>query len=386
MRLEQRDSFSWELESTVESVSGSTVFLSESVFYPESGGQMADHGMLEHSGGVARVIDVQLVDGRVAHTVEGELPAPGAKVLGRVDGARRREHMSLHTAQHMLSKAFADLERETVSARLGESAATIDTDVPIPLELAREAEERVQAVVDEDREIRTLYPSEAELAAMRLRRTPKVTSGIRIIEVDGFDLTPCGGTHCTRTAQVGLVHVTDVQSHKGGSRITFVSGARARRYLLEHSAALRAIAEGFKCPPDEVSAAVEKLETQLRTTREALGVARAGWANAIVAGVGDDPVIVRTFSGLDRDTLRAVATKLAKGGRVVALSSIEADAQHVIIARGDESSVDCGKALREVAESLGGGGGGRPEKAEGRISADADWTVVARYIGGIEER
>lgn len=380
MRLEQRDSFLWELETRVESVHGAGVVLRESVFYPESGGQMADHGVLEHSGGVARVIDVQLVDGRVVHTIEGDVPGQGSKVTGRIDGARRREHMSLHTAQHMLSCALADIGRETVSARLGESAATIDTDQPVSMDEAREAADRVQAIVDEDREIRTLYPSSDELAAMKLRRMPKVTTGIRIIEVDGFDTTPCGGTHCTRTAQVGLVHVTDVQSHKGGSRITFVSGPRARRYLLQHSALLRSVADGFKCPPDEVSAAVEKQEAQLRAAREALGVARAGWASAIVAGVGDEPVIVRTFSGLDRDTLRAVATKLATGSRVVALSSVEGDAQHVIIARGEESSVDCGNVLREVAKALGGGGGGRPEKAEGRVPVDADWSIVAEKL------
>lgn len=379
-RLEQSDSFLWEFESDVLETQGNVITLRESAFYPESGGQMADHGVLEHANGVARVVDVQLMDGRVAHTIEGAVPPVGSKVAGRIDGARRHEHMSLHTAQHMLSRALAEVGRHTVSARLGESAATIDTDQPTSLQEARDAAERVQAVVDADREIRTLYPSPPELAAMKLRRAPKVEEGIRIIEVDGFDLTPCGGTHCTRTAQVGLVHVTDVQSYKGGSRITFVSGPRARRYLLQHSTMLRAVAEGFKCPPDEVGAAVEKSETQLRAAREALGVARAGWASAIVSGVGDAPVVVQTFSGLDRDTLRTVATKLATGSRVIALSSLEGGAQHVIIARGEESSVDCGKVLREVAKTLGGGGGGRPEKAEGRVPVDADWSVVAKKL------
>ena len=376
MRLEQRDSFLWSFESEVVDIAGDRLFLSESAFYPESGGQMADHGVLEHAAGVARVVDVQLVDGRVAHAIEGEAPPIGAKVAGRIEGARRREHMSLHTAQHMLSRALADEGFETVSARLGESAATIDTDRALTHEVAREAAERVQGVVDEDREIRTLYPNADELAAMKLRRTPKVTQGIRIIEVAGFDLTPCGGTHCTRTAQVGLVHVTDVQSYKGGSRVTFVSGSRSRRWLLAHSAALRDLAARFKCPPEEVMAAVEKQDAQLRASREALGVARAGWASAIVAGVGEAPLIVETFTGLDRDTLRSVATKLATGSRVVALSSIEGDAQHVIVARGEASSVDCGKVLREVAKTLGGSGGGRPEKAEGRVPVEGDWRAA----------
>ncbi len=376
MRLEQRDSFLWEFDTTVVRVDGDVVFLDASAFYPESGGQMADHGVLEHSGGTARVIDVQLVDGKVAHRVEGDIP--NGTVHAKVDGARRREHMSLHTGQHLLSKALFDVGAETVSARLGETAATIDTDQPVTLKTARACAERVQAVVDEDRVIRTLYPNAEQLSALSLRRAPKVQDGIRIIDVDGFDQTPCGGTHCTRTGQVGLVHVTDVQSHKGGSRITFVAGSRSRRYLLQHSDALRSLGQHLKCPPMEVAAAVTKLERQLREARESLGVARTGWANAIVSTFESTALVVHTFEGLDRDTLRSVASKLAQGSRLVALSSIEGGAQHTIIARGPDADVNCGALLREVAKQLGGGGGGRPEKAEGRVQADANWVAAVQ--------
>src|SRR5262249_3425100 len=161
---------------------------------------------------------------------------------GTIDRARRRVHMALHTGQHTLSRALVDVARaDTVSSRLGETACTIDVDQAQVAErdLAR-AEDLVNSIIDADAPVRAFLPEPGELAALPLRRPPKVETDIRIVAVGEFDYSPCGGTHCLRTAQVGFVSVTGVERYKGKIRITFAAGRRARAELAGHASVLQA--------------------------------------------------------------------------------------------------------------------------------------------------
>ncbi|MEM1417494.1 MAG: DHHA1 domain-containing protein, partial [Myxococcota bacterium] len=198
-----------------------------------------------------------------------------------------------------------------------------------------------------------------------------------------FDVTPCGGTHCTRTAQVGPIRLLDAQKHRGGLRVTFTCGRRTRRVLYGEANALRELARRFSCAPTDVPDAVRKLDRQLKDVRDALGSARAGWAEALAEALakdGSDP-LVRVLEGLDRDALRGVAMRLAQGSRLVALAAPGADGLAVVIARGAEGEEDCGALLRAITAEAGGGGGGRPARAEGKLPAGADWpTLVSRAL------
>ncbi|HZI05353.1 MAG TPA: alanyl-tRNA editing protein, partial [Archangium sp.] len=195
-----------------------SVVLDRSAFYPEAGGQMADRGVL--GGRVLR--DVQVDDAGVVHHVlelpEGTgLPEVGAELSGELDRVRRRTHMALHTGQHMLSRALVDVANaHTVSSRLGETLCTIDVDLDVLDERrVAEAEALVNSIIDDDIVIRAFFPTPEELAALPLRRAPKVTDNIRVIQMGDFDVSPCGGTHCTRSAQVGMVRVLGVERYKG---------------------------------------------------------------------------------------------------------------------------------------------------------------------------
>jgi alanyl-tRNA synthetase len=249
-----------------------SVVLDRTAFYPEAGGQMADRGRL----GGAEVLDVQVDDaGVVHHILAGDLNdvAPvGSEVAGEIDRERRRAHMSLHTGQHMLSRALLDVAgAATVSSRLGESVCTVDVDAArLPDADVARAEELTNAVIDDDVVIRTWFPDAAELAALPLRREPKVDKEVRIVAVGDFDLSPCGGTHCTRSAQVGIVRVISVERYKGGHRLSFEAGRRARTLLGTHSSALRELGQRFSCPPVEVSQAIERLRGDLKSSRDAM--------------------------------------------------------------------------------------------------------------------
>jgi alanyl-tRNA synthetase len=361
-----------------------SVILDRTAFYPESGGQMSDRGRL----GEANVLDVVLDDvGRIHHVLEGALPSVGDIVEGEVDKVRRRIHMAQHTGQHMLSRAFVDIARaETVSSRLGESACTIDFDIPtLDERAAAQAEDLVNSLIDDDVPIRAFFPSPDELRALPLRRQPKVTDHVRIVAIGDFDVSPCGGTHCTHAAQVGFVRIESVERYKGSARVVFSAGPRARRNVTREAAITRSFAREFTCGTDDVPSGFDKLRRELAETRETLGRVRIRVASAIADDLlraSSSSAVMGVVEDASLDLVRAVAARITShGDRVAMLAGVADGGTIVLVARGPDSRFDCGAFLKRVAAAAGGRGGGRPERAEGRLPLGIDWpSLVARAL------
>lgn len=363
-----------------------SVLLDRTGFYPESGGQMADRGRL----GDADLADAQVDDtDRVHHLLaEGApLPAVGTRLTGAPDRVRRRVHQALHTGQHMLSRALVDVAgAETISSRLGETACTIDTptDVLREVDVAR-AEALVNEVVDADVPVRAFFPDAETLAGLPLRRRPKVTENVRVVMVGDFDCSPCGGTHCTASAQVGFVRVEGVERYKGGLRITFTAGPRARQSLFGAQQSLAALARDFTCGPADVAGAIEKLRRDLTAAREN-GVRLQerlvdAMAARVLAEVGDAPRFVLACPGEDALFLRALAKRLtAVPGAVALLAAPSPEVTRYVVARGPGADFDCGGFVKRLNARTGGRGGGRAESAEGQYPGMAPWEALVAEL------
>jgi alanyl-tRNA synthetase len=365
-----------------------SVVLAKTAFYPEGGGQLADTGALEVGGETVRITDVQIDDaGEIHHLVDGNVPFDVTEdtLRGSVDVARRRDHMAHHTAQHMLSRALALVAKaDTVSARLGATDCTIDIDLASIADpaLAR-VEDLVNAVVRDDVPVRSLFPTPEELASMSLRRAPKVATGVRIIEVEGFDLTPCGGTHCTRTGQIGVVTVTGTEHFKGNVRVFFHAAGRALAGARAKTEVLRTLAGDFTCGLFEVPAAVRKMRDDLKSKLDALSGMRGELVELIAALAlaahpadpsGTTPIaLVRPKD--DLAMLRTLAGRLASRADVVAVCGAPDPATGdllVVVQRGGSAHFDAGKWFKEMTQKHGGRGGGRAERAEGRLPVTVD--------------
>lgn len=380
-RLEWADTFLFEFDAQVLAHTRlgdrASVALDRSAFYPESGGQMADHGTLDG----ARVIDVQLDDaGVVHHAIEGELPSIGARVHGVVDSKRRRLFAALHTAQHVLSRALVDIAHaDTISSRLGETLATIDVKETLGDARVSECEAIANGLVDDDRAVRAWFPSTAELASLAMRRAPKQTENVRVVDIAGFDVSPCGGTHVTRTSQIGLVRVVSSERYKGGTRVSFHAGSRARAALFAEDDALRALARQLLCPIDGVSAAVERLRGEIASSHVDAGHLRSALAKRIAedARRSEDARLVVVLDEGGVELAQKVASELAEGARVAIVAVRTEQGTHLVVARGPSSSEDAGALVRAICAAAGGKGGGRPERAEGRIPSTADVRAYA---------
>lgn len=384
-RLEWADPFRLSFDAKVTGASEyegrPSLLLTQSAFYPESGGQMGDHGVLRAAGATLSVVDTQVDgDGQVHHILDAKTALdPGTEISGSIDGTRRREFASLHTGQHVLSSALMQVwGAETVSSRLGETGCNIDLDKNAVNEAKlAEAEALANAVVDDALEVRQFFPSAEELSTLNFRRAPKVTDGIRVVTVGDFDVTPCGGTHVKNSAEIGLVRITNVERAKGRVRVLFESGPRARKTLFDNHSLLRDLATSLTCGAAEVPRAIEKLKESLGQNRSALGALRAKLAEieteALLAKMRVEEVsrVVSSFEG-DATVLRQVAPRLLDGGAQTVVLAGKHPEGVALLCTSLDGALDCGAFVKAATAKFGGRGGGKSERAEGRLEASAD--------------
>ncbi|MCL5268569.1 MAG: alanyl-tRNA editing protein [Bacteroidetes bacterium] len=243
-----------------ESEGKHAAILDSTYFYPTSGGQEHDTGFIN---GIP-VVDVLEENDNIVHILAEK--AEKGKAHCNIDWSRRFSNMQQHTGQHILSAAFENLFNiSTVSSRLGENAGTIDLSRQPSEEEIQKAVAEANRIVREDREVAVHFADQQNIGSFNLRKPPKVEGTVRIIDVKDFDLSPCGGTHCTHASEVGFILTGDTEKVKGSlTRIGFYCGDRAisHYYRLHNSA--RDSARGLSTFVDEMPTAIEKLKSQLQ--------------------------------------------------------------------------------------------------------------------------
>jgi alanyl-tRNA synthetase len=357
------------------------VSLAATAFYPTGGGQPNDRGEL----GGRRVLDViEREESGIVHVLDGPLE-PGTSVSGVVDWPRRFDHMQQHSGQHMLSAAFEAVCRaRTESFHLGSETSTIDLNRVVSAAEIAEAEDEVNRVVWSDREVRVCFAAKDEAATLALRKESAREGTLRLIEVDGFDRSACGGTHVSRTGAVGVIAVTSWEKFKGGTRVEFLCGGRALRRIRAWREVFSATSRVLSVLPDGLAPAIERLQAEnkgmgrtVREMQEQLAVHKAAeLVSAAERGPEGSLVLVRALAGWDATGLKAIATAAAAspGVRVVVISA--SCPALVVVARAADSTVDASVVLRALVARFGGKGGGKPEFAQGGgLEGDIDEIV-----------
>jgi alanyl-tRNA synthetase len=387
-RLYYTDSYAREFDAIVQEVVAfgdrRAAILDRTVFYPTSGGQPFDTGTL---GNVPVVDVVDREDGAVLHVIEEALdPGP---VHGRIDWNRRFEHMQQHTGQHVLSAAFEHVcEARTESFHLGTVASTIDLAREVSASQIAAAELEANRIVWEDRPVLVRFVDEGEAASLPLRKEPKRSGTLRIVAIEAFDLSACGGTHVARTGSIGNIAVTSSERFRGGSRIEFRCGIRALCGYRSLHDSLSAAGRLLSTAPEGVPQAIDRLlteakmartrikdvEGQLATHEAAAMVLRATAVDGVVR-------IVERLDGWDVAGLKTVATAIAERPSHVAVLIDSAMPASIVVARAAGVKADAGALVKAVAARFGGKGGGRPELAQGGgLKAPAD--DVLQFVRG----
>jgi alanyl-tRNA synthetase len=359
--------------------------LDRTAFYPTSGGQPYDVGVL----GGSTVVGVVDVDGDVVHVLSSPL-AEGTAVRGEIDWVRRFDHMQQHTGQHVLSAALVRVcNAATVSFHLGSDSSTIDLGAVVaPADVERGVDE-ANRIVWEDREVAIRFASDAEAKALPLRKESARQGELRLIEVPEFDLSACGGTHVARTGAIGLIAVTAMEKFKGGLRLTFVCGGRALRTVRQLRDAVTGSVRLLSVLPQELPAAVDKLQSDgkgLRKTiaglQAALAVHEADRLLAASHATRGRRVITEIYEDWDAAGLKTIASSLVARDPVAVALVAGGAAATVVVGCAPSLGLDAGAVVRGLTDRFGGRGGGRPDMAQagGLSGHTAEIAAAARAL------
>ncbi len=382
-RLYYQDSHLIEFDARVidksERVSGWTaVTLDRTAFYPTGGGQPSDTGTLS---GLRVVECIDDENDNVLHVIQGRAPDVGSPVKGRVDWSRRLDHMQQHTGQHILSQAFVTLfNAPTRSFRVLEDSCEIDVDLPSASdEVIERAVELANNVIWEDRNITIRNVSPEEASELPLRKEPAREGDLRVIEIEGFDLTPCGGTHAFRTGEVGMITVRSWERAKGLTRIEFLAGVRALADYRRANKTARSVAGLYSAARDDAAKLTarvleenKELNRRIHALEEIAARAEADEllreTNLIepaspLAGIR---VIAKVFPNRDPDSLKHLAQALISHERTIALlGSHDQELTRLVFARSADAQGDMNVLMKQACEVLGGRGGGKADMAQG---------------------
>jgi len=368
------------------------VVLDRTAFYPTSGGQPCDRGTLN---GVA-VLDVsEREDGQIVHVlaplhlpldkVSGLVsPLADEQVAGAIDWARRFDHMQQHTGQHILSQAFErlgagspQLPAETVGFHLGDEICTIDLGCDsLSPQQAVAVEDLANQFVFENRPVIARFVTAEELAQLPQVRArlqpPTAREQIRLVEVQGFDWSLCGGTHVRATGEIGVIKVRKWERRGDTVRLDFYCGRRALADYRWKNTAVNELAASLSIKDDELAITVPRLLAEAAESRRQLHIARerlldyeATELAASAEPVAGGCVVRQVFEGRNVEEVRHLAQRLAARPGLVALLGVRADKAQLIFARAADVTVDVNALLKAAVAVVGGRGGGTPALAQG---------------------
>jgi alanyl-tRNA synthetase len=344
------------------------VELASTYFYPESGGQLADHGAIAGS----RILDVQVGDDeRVWHVVDaaafGEGPVQGTgPVVCEVDWSRRFDHMQQHTGQHILSAAFERLlDAPTISSTLGAERSVIEVGLAdVDWRTVERVEEAANRVLWDDRAVRLHWTDDAHIGEFPLRKPSKVSGRIRVVEVPDWDWSACGGTHTRRTGEVGAIKVVGWERLRGNIRFAFLCGGRSLKDHAWRAEALLEAAKRRSRSDRELVAHLEKAleeRDELRKRLNALSLRLLAGEAREAVGSPARPVSVLAPER-SRDDVRAFALQCLEAGAPWVVSAASAPEPTLVVAR---AKADAARDLRALVPALlaaaRGKGGGSPD-------------------------
>jgi alanyl-tRNA synthetase len=367
-RLYYEDPYLLEFEAEVierrEHDGHPAVVLDRTAFYPESGGQPWDKGTIND----VDVLAVVEEDGAILHVLASAVE--GGRALGRIDRATRLDHMQQHTGQHVLSQAFWELFKgETLSFHMGPDISTLE----IGLKTITDAdcdrvEDRANAVVWEDRPVKTYFVPEERIGEVPLRRPPKKQGLLRVVEVDGFDYSACGGTHVRRTGEIGLIRLGGTEKIRGNLRFEFLCGGRALRDYRAKDRSARKLSTAFSCPAADVAGQVEKLSAEgkaLKKRARRLEERLAAFESQEIIRAAAGRVIAGVLEDKAPEEARFLALAIVKSGAFAVAYGASGESQgHLILARSEGLKADLRQVVPVVAALVPVKGGGGPSLVE----------------------
>lgn len=339
------------------------ICLDQTAFFPEGGGQNGDSGFLNQ----AEIFDTQEDQGIIWHYSKCPLD-PGTEVTGRIDWTKRFSRMQQHTGEHIVSGLIhARFGYDNVGFHLGDQDVTLDFNGPVSRDELSQIEEAANAVVFSNLPVQISLPSREELVSLKYRSKIEIEGQVRIVTIPEVDVCACCAPHVKYTGEIGLIRLTNVQSHRGGVRINLLAGDRALRDSREKEAAVRAVSVLLSAKENKIPQAVERLKQEafeLKGRLMQLNLAYIQDKAAAVPVGTENPVFFET--DLDMDTCREfvnLLTDRCHGTVCVFSGNGTGDWRYILGSRTRDTRQLC----RYLNQTFQGKGGGKPEMVQGSL-------------------
>lgn len=373
------------------------IILQKTYFYPTGGGQSHDTGFL----GAAQVIDVYKDPaGKIVHRVDRDITA--SSVPAKVNAERRIGNMQHHSAQHILSRALEEvLGLETVSVKISaDSPSTVDvqTDVVTPSQLAA-VEARVNTIIFENRPIKSYFISDDQIDTIPFRRPPAVRGQIRVVEVEAYDYSACGGTHCLNTGMIGLIKLIKTESKGKRFRIHFVAGKQALTLFHNYQEIIATLSRQFSTGLEELIKAVSQQAEQLQSVQRELKALQAEMMDQeleklieTAAELNGARLVSAFFQNRAMADLRELSKRLQeKEGVIALLAGYDGRKLSLVVSCAADTGISAKELLTQQLAQIGGKGGGDARFAQGGgeatgLQAEAFFANTEGYVRMLKKK
>jgi len=342
----------------------SALILDQTCFYPESGGQPSDKGTIN---GI-KVSGVLEEGERIIHLLEENVPEE--EIKGKIDWPTRFDYMQQHSGQHLLSQSFYELlGGETLSFHLGDESSAVEIDISeIHEEEVEKVEKRANEIVFQDREIRVYFVPEEKIKEIPLRKPPQKKGLIRVVEVSDFDYSACGGTHCRRTGEIGIVKILKWERIRNNLRFEFLCGHRAIKDYTQKSRILRQLANQFTVSERDVFSSVEKVFSDSKSQKKRLRKMQekiARYEAQEIIGKAKERIIKDVLIERTVEEARFLALNIIRRDEFVVLYALKREKSgHLILAASENLNLDMRELVPLLSPLIRGKGGGSPSLVE----------------------
>ena len=379
-KLYLNDAYLKKCEAVIQDVirfdTGLAIVLDQTIFYPEGGGQPSDTGWINS----VRIDEVRIEDHLIFHiTKQSEITlSPGDSVTCAIDFNRRFALMQQHSGQHILSSVAEKLfNANTIGFHIGEDYVTIDLDKRIGENELKLLEKEANKVVFSNHPIKAHHPDAQTLNLMPLRKQPKVTADIRVIEVENIDYSPCGGTHTAFSAEVGIIKIKKMETYKSGVRLSFGCGHFALDHFVKCNDIVNGLSQLFSSSEEDlIPFCKQLLINQKEDKKQLLNLKKQNIERSVEILLSPysedlhDDLKVLTLNESE-ETMSDLRTKVAMicehDNFIVLGTSCEADKRHVVLSKSKNlgPEYDMNELFKAYIGPLGIKGGGNPLVAQG---------------------
>jgi alanyl-tRNA synthetase len=372
-----------EFEARVLRVSGNSVILDQTAFYPEGGGQPHDEGVLEWDKGSCHVTRALNVGGVVVHTCEGAVPPEGVLVKGRVNAERRFALMRNHTATHIvLGAARRVLGKHVWQAGAQKAVEQSRLDITHHKKITQEElqaiEELANRVVMENRPVNVFFAdrtsAEMKYGFILYQGGVVPEPKLRIVEIEGWDIEACGGIHCSRTGEVGLIKIVKVERIQDGvSRLVFKVGDSALKHIWQLENALNEIARELGVDASEASKSVRELVKERDEIAKELNKVKELFMDELAGGLANKAEEVAgvnlVVSVVEVEDVRELVLRVARRLSRAVIGLVNEEGNYAIKVSTDlvKEGVDARALNHEVLKRVRGRGGGASDLVSGKI-------------------